>query len=241
MNVIRLNGKLQNVPTPLGALVLDQLVQGRSDWFDQNPLTPLGTPDQVVHNQVDTVFVPLVLHSVELYYTATRKSTLVLKQRLKPVREARLTAATKAARLAADYFLSPTMKLDWYTRRLFKLWLPAVIGMVVLVLAALYGGHGVRFLLFTHHWFYFIAAILLFNPVVQTFWPSSDVKLKRQLSAQRKIQARQQVDNQRLPSSRNTPGTSETAAERLVQLRQEKVALDKQIGSLATKRKEGSR
>ncbi len=114
------------------------------------------------------------------------------------------------------------MKLDWYTKRLFRLWLPAVIGITVLGLVGLYGGGTARFFLFTHHWFYFMAAFLLFNPVVQTFWPGPDIKAKRQFAAQRARHARQQAD-------------------RLVQLRQEKVALEQQISSAATKRTEGSR
>jgi hypothetical protein len=131
------------------------------------------------------------------------------------------------------------MKLHWYTKRILRLWAPAVIGIVVMLLAAMWGGQGLRFVLFTHHWFYFIAAMLLFNPVVQTFWPSKEVK--RQRSVQRAKQASHQSEVSSRSAHRTFFVPSETALQRLARLRKEKAAVEQHIASLTAINKERSK
>ena len=125
--------------------------------------------------------------------------------------------------------------MQWYrpTRRTLKLWAPAVIGITVMALAALWGSPWIRFLLFAHHWFYFIGAVLLFNPVVQTFsqvfLASSEARLERQIAAELSRNVRQRQG----ATGRTAPATQETAEERLTRLRHEKAAVDEQIVRVA--------
>ena len=125
--------------------------------------------------------------------------------------------------------------MQWYrpTRRTLKLWAPAVIGITVMALAALWGSPWIRFLLFAHHWFYFIGAVLLFNPVLQTFsqvfLASPEAKLERQVAAELSRKVRQRKG----ATGRTAPSTKETAAEHLARLRHEQAAVDEQIERVA--------
>ena len=125
------------------------------------------------------------------------------------------------------------MQWHWPARRTLNLWAPALIGITVMALAAVWGSPWIRFLLFAHHWFYFISAVLLFNPVVQTFsqmfLASPEARLERQIAAELSRKWRQGKG----ATGRTASSTQETAAERLVRLRHEKAEVDEQIVRVA--------
>jgi hypothetical protein len=62
VDMVRLDGQLFNVPCLFGTLGLDPLLAILGDVADQHGLPPLGTPNQVVDDQVDPMLVPLIFH-----------------------------------------------------------------------------------------------------------------------------------------------------------------------------------
>lgn len=81
--MIRLDCKLDNLPTPLLAFSLDNLATIGCHIPKQNALSPLGTPNQVIHYQVYSMFIPLVFHVVILP-TIDKE----INRRLKPLKAA---------------------------------------------------------------------------------------------------------------------------------------------------------
>lgn len=63
--------------------------------------------------------------------------------------------------------------------RWLRLWGPALVGVPGLLALGIWGGAAARFLLFTHHLFYLFAAMLLINPVAETFWPAKSSSRRR--------------------------------------------------------------
>src|SRR5580700_6968740 len=63
VNVVRLKGQLQYLPAVFLALPFNELLAGRFDLSHQDGLTPLGCPDEMIHNEVDAMFVPSVFHT----------------------------------------------------------------------------------------------------------------------------------------------------------------------------------
>lgn len=120
------------------------------------------------------------------------------------------------------------MKFDRQTKRVIRRWAPAVIGIAVMLLAAAWGSPTIRFFLFTHHWFWFISAMLLINPVSHTFWPSKEDKLARQMAGQ----ARRHAAARKATAHRPSAAPTETAAQRLARLHKEKATVDEQIGRM---------
>ena len=129
------------------------------------------------------------------------------------------------------------MNLDPRARRLLKLWAPPLLAILAMALLAQWVAWA-KFLLFGHHVFWLVAFILLINPVVETFSPSSKGRKTQQSSPQsfKKNRPRAQAPKH-TPKQKPAPA-SETLAERLARLRKQKEAVDKKIEKLATKDKE---
>ena len=60
--MIRLDRQLFDVPPKLDALRLDQCPAVGCDLAREDRLSPLRTPDEVVDDEVDPMFVSLILH-----------------------------------------------------------------------------------------------------------------------------------------------------------------------------------
>jgi hypothetical protein len=80
-----LNRQCQNFPTLLSILLLDKGLAVLGDTAPKHGFTALGTPDQVVNNQVDAVFISSVVH-VDEYNTNNMEINMRLsvQGRLKP-------------------------------------------------------------------------------------------------------------------------------------------------------------
>lgn len=70
VDMIRLNCQLHNRPPLLDTLLLDEQATVLSNGATEHSFAPLGTPDEVVDDKVDTVFVSLIFH-VDIYHTTT--------------------------------------------------------------------------------------------------------------------------------------------------------------------------
>jgi len=84
MDMIGLNRQLHNRPTLLGTLLLDEGLTVLSDSATEHGFPSLGTPDQVVDDKVDTVFIPLIIHVDIVVYNDTLINNKVLQEGLKP-------------------------------------------------------------------------------------------------------------------------------------------------------------
>jgi hypothetical protein len=62
VDVIGLNGKLLDVPTQLRTLGLDEPATVLGHVPHQDGLPPLGTPDEVADDEVESVVIALVFH-----------------------------------------------------------------------------------------------------------------------------------------------------------------------------------
>ena len=122
-------------------------------------------------------------------------------------------------------------------RRMFKLWVPPLLGILAMVLLAFWF-EVARFFLFVHHLFYIITAFLLINPVSETFWPGPESKKKEKskrilpqpsAKARARIEAHKLMEKQKLPSA---------PAERLARLLKEKEVVDQKIEKLSNREKE---
>jgi len=60
MNMIGLNGSLYQVPTALGANLIDDLLQPVLNWPNQD-MPPLRTKDQMIHAQMHTLSFMLIV------------------------------------------------------------------------------------------------------------------------------------------------------------------------------------
>jgi hypothetical protein len=101
MDVIGLDRQLLDMPSVLSALGLDQGFTVDRDFSGEDGLTTLRTPDQVVDDQVDTVFVALVLHVDIANAIDTAINSVAKNQQAEAREEDRLTTATEVAWLAA--------------------------------------------------------------------------------------------------------------------------------------------
>ena len=63
VDMIGLNGQLQNVPPTLRTLDANLVLAFPTNIIHEDMLAPLGAPDKVVNDEVNTVFVPLVFHA----------------------------------------------------------------------------------------------------------------------------------------------------------------------------------
>ena len=123
--------------------------------------------------------------------------------------------------------------IDW--RRLFKLWMPPLAGILGMILLG-YWFEVARFFLFTHHLFWMVGIILLINPLSETFWPTdTKTRKKGQISPQPSAKARARREVRKHTDGRKPVSASETIVERLTRLHKQKEAVDRQIEKLADK------
>jgi hypothetical protein len=105
-DVVGLDCQFLDVPAVLGAHGFDQLPASLGDILYKDGLPPLGTPDQVVDDHMDPVFVSLIFHvdigeSIDIV-----DKCIDGKRRVDTLAgETRLTTATKLAWLAAGSVL----------------------------------------------------------------------------------------------------------------------------------------
>jgi len=61
MDVIGLNRQLDHIPSLRMALLFQQLLTAFFDFANKNGFTPFGAPDEMIQDQMYTVFISLVL------------------------------------------------------------------------------------------------------------------------------------------------------------------------------------
>ena len=98
--MIGLNRQFQNRPTLLDTFLLDEGLTILSDGTTQHGLAPLETPDQVVDDKVDTVFIALVVHVEIVEYNNVFINRLFLGESVE-TKTKRLTAGDQSLQLAA--------------------------------------------------------------------------------------------------------------------------------------------
>jgi hypothetical protein len=80
--MIGLNCKLQNIPAMLGAFIADEVFTVLSNSSREHGFASPWAPDEVIYDQVDTVFVSLIFHSSSsLSNYALYNSTISTKRR----------------------------------------------------------------------------------------------------------------------------------------------------------------
>jgi hypothetical protein len=83
--VIGLNHQLHNLPPAFSALLFDKCTTVLGNGATQHRLTALGTPDQVVDDKVDAVFISLVFHvDIVAYNNIVIYKDRLFEGRLKP-------------------------------------------------------------------------------------------------------------------------------------------------------------
>jgi hypothetical protein len=80
--VVRLDGQLKDCPTLLAAFLRDPMPAVFSDVSREDRFPPLRTPNEVINDQMDPVFIALIIH-VESICTDDKEINK-RKERLKP-------------------------------------------------------------------------------------------------------------------------------------------------------------
>jgi hypothetical protein len=106
--------------------------------------------------------------------------------------------------------------------RLLRAWIPPLIVIPAMLLVGFWSDVAYYFL-FTHHLFWMIGGILLIIPAIETLWPLQPT-------------AKAQPRTKQKPAS-----ATETPAERLVRLQQQKKVVDRKIEKLSVQNKEHKR
>jgi hypothetical protein len=82
---IGLNSESHDPPVVFSRYLLNDLLQTGTNWSYPHLPAPLGTPDDVVHHQVDVELLVLILHvSTILFFNSVCKSEGPFIPRLKP-------------------------------------------------------------------------------------------------------------------------------------------------------------
>ena len=85
----------------------------------------------------------------------------------------------------------------WDWRKLLKIWGPPLAGIAgMVILARLFTV--AHYFLFVHHLFWIASVILLLNPLSETFWPSPEVKERKQILPQPSPKARARAEARKL-------------------------------------------
>jgi hypothetical protein len=85
MDMIGLNRQFQHVPALLSTLLLDEGLAVFGDTPPKYGFTALGTPDQVVDDKVDAVFISLIIHvDIGAYNNTLINKNGSFEGRLKP-------------------------------------------------------------------------------------------------------------------------------------------------------------
>src|SRR5438105_4920629 len=98
MHMIRVDCQFEDLPSLVLAFSLNKCAAFLSHLTREHRLSPLWTPNQVIHDQVNPMFVSSIFHVSILYTISTIVSTCLW---LKPGRKPALSAAVKIGRLAA--------------------------------------------------------------------------------------------------------------------------------------------
>ena len=118
--------------------------------------------------------------------------------------------------------------------RLLRVWIPPLAGISGMVLLGRLFPVA-HFFLFVHHLFWIVAAMLLINPLSETFWPSPEIKKGKQILPQPSAKARARAEARKLMDTQKLPSTP---AERLAHLLEEKEVVDQKIKKLTAREKE---
>jgi hypothetical protein len=105
VDVIGLDGQFLDMPPQLSALAEDQLAAGLGNLPREDGLSTLRTPDEVVDDQVNPMFVALIFNvdsilTIDGLFKSDAARRRVETRPDKP----RLTSPTKVGRLAAGFF-----------------------------------------------------------------------------------------------------------------------------------------
>jgi hypothetical protein len=110
MNMIRLDSQHENCPPLLFALCFNEFLTAVLEFAYKNGLSSLGTPDEMVHNEVDSVLISLVLklalvccfhaNNIQHFRQSVKFNGLLAKAREKPA----YPPGLKSQRLAAGSF-----------------------------------------------------------------------------------------------------------------------------------------
>ena len=122
---------------------------------------------------------------------------------------------------------------DFITQQL-KRWAPAVIGISVMLLLSAWLPVA-RFFLFGHHLFWIIGAILVVVSLSQV--PSTTAHKRKVKPAQTSAKVRQPVEARQRTAKPKPAPASETPAERLARLQQQKEVVDQKIEKLTAQGK----
>ena len=118
-----------------------------------------------------------------------------------------------------------------------RVWAPPLIGIPAMLLLGSWF-EVARYFLFAHHLFWIVGIMLLINPVAESFWPSSRGEKRGRPPPQPSASARRRAETRKRLAKRKPAPLSETSAERLARLQEEKVAVDQKIEKLTGKEKE---
>jgi hypothetical protein len=87
MDMIGLDRQLQHLPALFSTLLLNKGLAVFGDTTTKHGFTALGTPDQVVDDKVDAVFISLIIHvDIAPYNNTIIYKYRLLKSRLKPAK-----------------------------------------------------------------------------------------------------------------------------------------------------------
>jgi hypothetical protein len=108
MDVVGLDGQFQDGLALLGTLLPNQGATRLGNLPAQHGFAPLRVPDEVVHNQVDTVFVSLIFRVGRVLYNNAEINNIVCIGTLAEASKA-LTAGTQVPQLARAKAQLPVM------------------------------------------------------------------------------------------------------------------------------------
>jgi len=117
-----------------------------------------------------------------------------------------------------------------------RVWAPPLIGIPAMLLLSSWFDVA-RYFLFAHHLFWIVGIMLLINPVAESFWPTSRGEKRQKPSPQPAARARRRAEARKRLAKQKPVPTSETPAERLARLQEEKEAVDQRIEKLTGKEK----
>ncbi len=118
--------------------------------------------------------------------------------------------------------------------RLLRVWGPPLAGIAGMVLIGRLFAVA-HFFLFVHHLFWIASVILLLNPLSETFWPSPEIKKRKQILPQPSPKARARAEARKLMEKQKLPSAP---AERMARLLKEKEVVDQKIEKLTAREKE---
>ena len=120
---------------------------------------------------------------------------------------------------------------DWH--KPLKRWGPPLAGIAGMVLLGRLF-EVAYFFLFVHHLFWIFAVMILLKPLSETFWPSPELKKKKQILPQPAAKALARAEARKLMEKQKHPSASAAPAELLARLLKEKEVVDQKISKLSS-------